>query len=87
MNMPQLDSELKQAYQALFDRVSSFVFIQDVAYQLDFFNQAWLTFTGQSLTHARSQNFLDVVHPDDLEYFRNKISALVLTFLTTLSIS
>jgi diguanylate cyclase (GGDEF)-like protein/PAS domain S-box-containing protein len=73
--MSKLPIELKQAYQVFLDGVSSFVFIQDVAYQLEFFNQAWLALTGQSLKKALFQNFLDVIHPDDLEHFKNKINA------------
>lgn len=54
-------------YLSLLQRLPILVWRADAAGQCDYFNEAWLAFTGKSLQEEAGRGWLDAVHPDDVE--------------------
>ncbi len=54
-------------YLSLLQHLPILVWRADAAGQCDYFNDAWLSFTGKTLQEAAGQGWLDAVHPDDVE--------------------
>jgi len=57
-------------YLSLLQHLPILVWRADVSGQCDYFNEAWLTFTGRSLQEDAGDGWLDAIHPDDVEVVR-----------------
>ncbi|BAZ46051.1 diguanylate cyclase with PAS/PAC and GAF sensors [Chondrocystis sp. NIES-4102] len=65
----QLQSQLEYTqdlFKTVVDTTSALMWIIDEKENYIFLNQAWLSFTGQSLETGLKENWRDRIHPDDL---------------------
>lgn len=58
-------------YLALFEELPTMIWRLGVDGQCDYLNQAWLDFTGRTMQEQKGEGWLDVIHPEDLEGFRD----------------
>ena len=59
-------STIQDLFQSIVNNTSTFVWMVDVKGNFTFLNQAWLNFTGQTLTAGLQENWLERIHPDDI---------------------
>ncbi len=60
-------STTKDLFQTIVDSTSTLVWMIDAQGNFTFLNQAWLSFTGQTLATGLKENWQDRIHPEDLE--------------------
>jgi len=57
-------------YLTLFEEFPTMIWRLGVDGQCDYLNRAWLDFTGRTLKEEKGEGWLQVIHPEDLEDFR-----------------
>lgn len=57
-------------YLTLFEEFPTMIWRLGVDGQCDYLNRAWLDFTGRTLEDQKGEGWLQVIHPEDLEGFR-----------------
>ncbi|MGF1588470.1 MAG: diguanylate cyclase domain-containing protein [Pleurocapsa sp.] len=65
----ELSSELsttKDLFQTIVDSTSTLVWMIDAQGNFTFLNQAWLSFSGQTLATGLQENWQDRIHPEDI---------------------
>ncbi|MGB7443714.1 MAG: PAS domain S-box protein [Coleofasciculaceae cyanobacterium] len=70
----QVESALRES-EALFHTIANsapvLMYMSDEDTLCTFFNQPWLDFTGRSLEQELGNGWMEGIHPEDLEYFRD----------------
>lgn len=62
----------EQRYRNLAEAVPQIVWTADAGGALEYANRRWVEYTGMPLTQARGNGWLSLVHPDDLDVYRQK---------------
>jgi PAS domain S-box-containing protein len=57
--------ESEQHFRNLADSGSALIWTADVEKKCDYFNRAWLAFTGRSLSQEKGEGWIQGVHPED----------------------
>ena len=68
----ELNSQLiktKSLFESIVDSTSNLILAIDLQGNYTFLNQAWLSFTGQTLATALKENWRSRIHPEDLAQF------------------
>nr|WP_295924821.1 CheR family methyltransferase [uncultured Dyadobacter sp.] len=66
----KLLEERQQWFKELVDNATAFIWVAQVDGQVNFFNRAWLDFTGQSFDKDKRDGFLEIIHPEDRAAYR-----------------
>jgi PAS domain S-box-containing protein len=61
------DSVRKLRQERLIDIVPVFVWMSDQEGNFNFFNKSWLDYTGETLEEAQQSNWLERIHPEDID--------------------
>ncbi len=61
-------------YLTLFEEFPTMIWRLGVDGQCDYLNRAWLDFTGRTLREDKGEGWLQVIHPEDLEGFRQLLA-------------
>lgn len=56
-------------YRALVDQSATLIWRTDIDGQCDYFNSAWLDFTGLPLEQQAGEGWMQAIHPDDVQVF------------------
>jgi len=56
-----------EEYRLLVEKAPIMIWRADVSMACDYFNEAWLTFTGRSLEQERGNGWAEGVHPEDFD--------------------
>jgi two-component system, chemotaxis family, CheB/CheR fusion protein len=62
--------ERQQWLKELVDNATAFIWVAGVDGQVNFFNQAWRDFTGQTSDRNNRQTFLEIIHPEDRQSYQ-----------------
>jgi two-component system CheB/CheR fusion protein len=62
--------ERQRWFKELVDNATAFIWVSQVDGQVNFFNKAWLDFTGQSPDRETGRSFLEIIHPEDRISYR-----------------
>jgi two-component system CheB/CheR fusion protein len=63
--------ERQQWFKELVDNATAFIWVAQPDGQVNFFNKAWLDFTGQSPDREKGHTFLEIIHPEDRSAYRH----------------
>ncbi len=65
-------------YRLLLNELPNPIRLADTDGKCDYFNRAWLSFTGKKLEHELGDGWVDSIHPDDRERVMNSLRTAVL---------
>lgn len=71
----ELLQERQQWFKELVDNATAFIWVAQMNGQVNFFNKAWLDFTGQSFDKDKGHTFLEIIHPEDRAVYHQAASA------------
>lgn len=64
--------EHNEIFKSLSDNVPVFVWMSDINGSLDFFNKAWIDFTGRAVEADAGEGWFETIHPDDRALVQKK---------------
>lgn len=77
----ELKSQLensKQLFQSIIDKTSTLVWVTDAQGNYSFANRAWLKFLGQTSEAKLNRDWMNNIHPEELDEFQEKFKSAII---------